>query len=72
MTALVLTFGAKAFNDTELRDACLAGGNIIVISTVETNKNVTVTFLKNTWHTSTLHHIFLRCAQQQHPNYTNS
>ena len=46
MTALVLTFGAKAFNDTELCNACLAGGNTIVISTGETNKNVTIKFLK--------------------------
>jgi len=46
MTALVLTFGAKAFNDKELCKACLAGGNTTVISTVETNKNVTVRFLR--------------------------
>jgi len=48
MTALVLTFGAKAFNDTELCNcnACLAGGNTIAISTGETNENVTVKFLK--------------------------
>jgi len=46
MTALVLTFGAKAFNDKELCKACLAGGNTTVISTRETNKNVTVRFLK--------------------------
>jgi len=38
MTALVLTFGAKAFNDTELRNACWAGGNTIVISTGEKQK----------------------------------
>jgi len=37
MTALVLTFGAKVINDSELRNACLAGGNTIVISTGETN-----------------------------------
>jgi len=41
MTALVLTFGAKTFNDKELRKACLAGGNTTVISTGETNKNAT-------------------------------
>jgi len=35
MTALVLTFGAKAFNDTELRNACWAGWNTVVISTGE-------------------------------------
>jgi len=46
MTALVLTFGAKAFSDTELRNACWAGGNTTVISTGETNKNVTVKVLK--------------------------
>jgi len=46
MTALVLTFGAKALNDTKLCNACLAGGNTVVISTRETNKNVTVKFLK--------------------------
>jgi len=46
MTALVLIFGAKAFNDKELCKACLAGGNTTVISTRETNKNVTVRFLK--------------------------
>ena len=46
MTALVLTFGAKAFNDTELCNACLAGGNTFVISRGETNKNVTVKILK--------------------------
>jgi len=46
MTALVLTFGAKAFNDTELCNARLAGRNTTVISTAETNKNVTVKFLK--------------------------
>jgi len=46
MTALVLTFGAKAFHDSELCKACLAGGNTIVISTGETNKNITVKFLK--------------------------
>jgi len=46
MTALVLSFGAKAFNDMELCKACLAGGNTIVISTGVTNKNVTVKFLK--------------------------
>jgi len=46
MTALVLTLGAKAFNCTKLRNTCLAGGNTIVISTGETNKNVTVKFLK--------------------------
>jgi len=48
MTALVLTFGAKAFKDKELCKACLAGGNTTVISTGETNKNVTVRFLKKT------------------------
>jgi len=46
MIALVLTFGAKAFNDTELCNACLTCGNTIVISTRGTNKNVTVKFLK--------------------------
>jgi len=46
MTALVLVFGAKAFNDLELCNASLAGGNTIVISTGETNKNITVKFLK--------------------------
>jgi len=46
MTALVLSFGAKAFNDMALCKACLAGGNTIVISTGETNDNVTVTFWK--------------------------
>jgi len=45
MTALDLTFGAKAFNDTELRNACWAGGNTIAISTVR-NKSVTVKFFK--------------------------
>jgi len=45
MTALVLTFGAKALNDSQLCNACLAGGKTIVISTGET-KNVTVKFLK--------------------------
>jgi len=35
MTALILTFGAKALNDTGLCNACLAGGNSIVISTEE-------------------------------------
>jgi len=58
MTALVQTFGAKAFNDTELRNASLAGRNTIVISTGETNKNVTVKVWKNTWPTSTLHLFF--------------
>jgi len=38
MTALVLIFGAKAFNDTEYCKACLTGENRIVISTGETNK----------------------------------
>jgi len=28
MTALVLAFGAKAFNDTELCNECLAGGTL--------------------------------------------
>jgi len=48
MIALVLTFGAKAFNDAEScnYNACLAGWNTIVILTVETNKKVTVKFLK--------------------------
>jgi len=46
VTALVLTFGAKAFNDKELCKACLAGGNTTAISTGETNKNGTVRFLK--------------------------
>jgi len=69
MTALVLTFGAKAFNDPGLCNACLAGGNTIVISIRETKKNVTVKFKKKTWPTSTLHLFFLRCAQQQHPKY---
>jgi len=46
MTALVLTFGAKAFNDSEFCNACLVGGNTIVISTGEAYKNVTVKFLK--------------------------
>ena len=46
MTALVLTFGAKTFNDKQLCKACLAGGNATVISTEKTNKNVTVRFLK--------------------------
>jgi len=46
MTALALTFGAKAFNDSGLCNACLAGGNTFVISTRETKKNVTVKFLK--------------------------
>jgi len=48
MTVLLLTFGGKAFNDTELCSckACVAGGNTIVISTGVTNKNVTVKFLK--------------------------
>jgi len=46
MTALVLIFGAKTFNDKELCKACLAGGNTTAISTGETNKNVTVRFLK--------------------------
>ena len=49
MTALVLTFGAKAFNDAESRNynASLVGGNTTAISTGETNKNVTVKVLKN-------------------------
>jgi len=38
MTALALTFDAKAFNDTELRNAFWAGGNTIVISTGEKQK----------------------------------
>ena len=46
MTALVLTFGARAFSDTELRNTRLAAGNTIVISTEKTNKNVMVKFLK--------------------------
>jgi len=48
MTVLLLTFGGKAFNDTELCSckACVAGGKTIVISTGVTNKNVTVKFLK--------------------------
>ena len=46
MTAVVLTFGTEAFNDKELCKACLAGGNTTVISAGETNKNVTVRFLK--------------------------
>jgi len=46
MTALVLTLGAKTFNDKELCKACLASGNTTAISTGETNKNVTVRFLK--------------------------
>jgi len=33
MTAFVLTFGSKPFSDTELCNARLAAGNIIVIST---------------------------------------
>jgi len=64
MTALVLSFGAKAFNDMELCNACLAGGNTIVISTGETNKTSRLNFWKNTWPTSTLHFFFHRCAQQ--------
>jgi len=64
MTALVLTFGAKAFNDTELCIGCLAGENTIVISTRETNTTKRLNFWKNTWPTSTLHLFFLRCAQQ--------
>jgi len=44
MTALVLSFGAKAFNDMELCNACLAGGNTIVISTGETNKTSRLNF----------------------------
>ena len=48
MTVLFLTSGAKAFNDTELCNACLAAGNTIVISTEETNKNVTVKFFEKT------------------------
>ena len=39
-------FQPIAFNDTALCIACLAGGNTIVISRGETNKNVTVKFLK--------------------------
>ena len=46
MTALVLTFSAKAFDDTELCITCLVGGNTVVLSTGETNENVTVKFLK--------------------------
>ena len=46
MTALVLTFGQKAFNDMALCIASLASGNTIVILTGETNKTVTVKFLK--------------------------
>ena len=51
MTALVLTFGPKAFNDSEMCNECLAGGNTTAISTGDTSKNVTVKFLKNTWPT---------------------
>jgi len=64
MNALVLTFGAKAFNDTEFSKGCLAGGNTIVISSRETNTTSRLNFWKNTWPTSTLHLFFLRCAQQ--------
>ena len=39
-------FRPKAFNDMALCIASLASGNTIVISTGETNKNVTVKFLK--------------------------
>jgi len=46
MTTLVLTFGAKAFNDTELCNACFTDGNTTIIATGQTNKNVTVKFLK--------------------------
>jgi len=46
MTALVLIFGAKAFNDSESCNECLAGGNTTAISTGDTNKHVTVKFLK--------------------------
>ena len=46
MTALVLSFGAKAFNDTELcnYNARLAGGNTIVISTEEKTKTSRLNF----------------------------
>jgi len=33
------------FNDTELRNACLAGGNTITVSTGEPNTNLTVKIL---------------------------
>ena len=39
-------FRPTAFNDTALCIACLASGNTIAISTGESNKNVTVKFLK--------------------------
>jgi len=39
-------FRPKAFNDMTLCIASLAGGHTIVISTGETNKKVTVKFLK--------------------------
>ena len=41
-----ITFGAKAFNDSELCNECLADGNTTAISTGDTNRNVTVKFLK--------------------------
>jgi len=43
ITALV-TFGTKMFNDTDMHNAWLAGGNTIAISTGEPNKNITVKF----------------------------
>jgi len=64
MTALVLTFGAKAFSDTELCNTSLAGGNTIVISTGETNKNVMVKFLEKHMAYVNFTSVFLRCAQQ--------
>jgi len=42
ITAFVATFDAKAFNDTESCNACLAAGKTNIISTGEPNKNVTV------------------------------
>jgi len=42
ITALVAHFDAKAFSDTEPRNAWLAAGKTIIISTGEPNKNVTV------------------------------
>jgi len=44
-------------------NACLAGGNTIVISTRETNKNVTVKFLKKHMAYVNFTSLFFRCAQ---------
>jgi len=55
-------FRPKAFNDMALCIASLAGGNTIAISTGETNKNVTVKFLKKHMTSSTLHFFSSLCS----------